>query len=588
MDSLRRDEYAIDALELKALSVPSALLFLLGVECDAALCIATAGTKRKVSVQFPLLGEQARKLLELCGARLNLTCTHSAASSILEGVGTLPVLRYVDFLPGQLHMDEVLASLGIAKPRTQPSIVSGSTNTFTAAFIDYAPYANDDLFADLSNGQGFCMTLERGVSLATHSHLVAIRFKSGKGNSSDNIRQFQRYCGWNTFDLRFDDEGPKCATGVVVMPSVQDAMDLFEKYEDEDSDDDDADALRFSIRPVAPLVAVPFVEDAQLRKFRLSHWSYVLDFWGTFPKTRRCVMVSNLYEKATLPEVIKLFEGLSIVDSALVEDASPFRRRRAFVTFSDDATCREALGMDGKNTHGKALRIQAAPPFVDASRRGALVRSRSPSPSPLITPAMKSGRSPSPIPDLALPAAVSPAQKFSSSELPPARPLSAAKGKTPKVSPAMPPSQVTAQAKSATSPAPTKPVESPSPSVPPATATTDDDAPKKTPGMNAAAKEFVPKFAMSPLVGSSSPPPYVPSGSLPPPYIPQSPLPPPAYSPPPPYIPTPQSTPSQPAAVSLAPPAYSLPPPYHPGQRSPQTTAAPPNYAPPAEALKKD
>ncbi|CUG89569.1 Hypothetical protein, putative [Bodo saltans] len=457
MDNLRRDEYAIDALELKALSVPSALLFLLGVECDAALCIATVGTKRKVSLKFPLLGEQARKLLELCGARLNLKCVHSDAFSTLEGVGTLPVLRYVDFLPGQLHMDEVLASLGISKPRTQPTAVSGSANTFTASFIDYAPYVNDDPFVDLSNGQGFCMTLERGVSLATHSHLIAIRFKSGKGNSSENIRQFQRYCGWNTFDLRFDDEGPKCATGVVVMPSVQDAMDLFEKYEDEDSDDDDADALKFSIRPVAPLVAVPFVEDAQLRKFRQSHWSYVLDFWNTFPKTRHCVMVSNLYEKATLPEVIKLFEGLSITDSALVEDASPFRRRRAFVTFSDDSTCREALGMDGKNTHGKALRIQAAPPFVDASRRGALVRSRSPSPSPLITPAMKSGRSPSPIPDLALPAAVSPAQKFSSTELPPAKPLAAAKGKTPKVSPAMPPAQASAQKTPLVSPQPTPP-----------------------------------------------------------------------------------------------------------------------------------
>lgn len=572
MDNLRRDDYAIDALELKALSVPPALLFLLGVECDAALCMTTVGTKRKVSIQFPALGDQAKRLLELCALRLGLKCSHGPASSTVEGVGSLPPLRYVDFLPGQLHMDEVLGSFGITKPRTQPTAVSGCPNAFVASFIDYTPYATDDVFADLHNGQGYCMTIERGLSLATHSHLVSIRFKGGKGASSENIRQFQRYCGWNTFDLRFDDESPKCATGVVVMPSVQDAMDLFEKYEDEDSDDEDTDALRFAIRPVAPLVPVPFVEDAQLRKFRQASWSYVVDYWNQFPKTKHCVVVSNLYDKAALPEILKLFDGLSIASSTLVEDGSPFRRRRAFVVFVDAATCREALGMDGKNTHGKALRIQVSPPFVDASRRGTVVRSRSPSPSPMLTPATKSGRSPSPIPDLALPAAVSPTQGYTPDM---------GKEKMPKASPAIVPAAKT----------PVIASQSPKPSAPPAAATTTpaptvaDEEPKKAAGMNAAAKEFIPKFAMSPPLASSSvtshPPPYA---AAPPQYIPPSPqLPPPAYAPPPPYIPTPQSTPSQPATTSLAPPAYSLPPPYHP-QRSPQMDAAvppTPNYAPP-------
>lgn len=569
---LRRDDYAVDALELKALSAPSSLLFLLGVECDISLCITRVGVKRKLMLKFPMLCAQARRLLELCSSRMGLSCCHDVDHSVVSGIGVLPVLRYVDFLPGQLHIDEILGSFGIARPKTQlvvwenapvPRSSKDPSHAFLASFIDYLPYTSDAVFHELHSGSGFCLALERGLSLASHSHLVAITFKGAKVTDT-MIESFQRFAGWGTFDLRFDDETTR-RNGVIVMPTVQDAMDLFEKYEDEDSDDDDVDeALPFSLRPVAPLVAVPFVEDAQLRKFRQSHWDEIVEHWATHAtKTKYCVVVSNLYEKVQLADVVRIFEGLSIVESSLVEDHSPFRRRRAFVTFADAATTKEALGLDGKNTHGKALRIQVSPPYVDANRRGPVVRSRSPSPSPQSTPVIPTsagGRMPSPIPDLHLPDAVSPSPNQRPACDIAVSPIIAPSSKVP------PASHVDPKTSSTT----TTPATTP--------ATGPVDGKKTTSGMNVSAKEFVPKFLTSP-----APPPYSAAAAAPPPYQPSPLLTPPVYAPPPPYQQTtPQQGAARPNASPAQLPAYALPPPY---TKSPMLSSAlPPPYIPQSAA----
>ncbi|KEG09106.1 hypothetical protein DQ04_05811030 [Trypanosoma grayi] len=374
----------LHSLELKALSVPASLRFLLGVEYDVVLCVTEVGNRRSCTIRFPALVDTFQKLLGFCAERFGLECKHYDDHSLLSGTAMMPPLRYVDYLPGALHVEEILECLGV-KPATAPERYGESAHDFLASFIDYSEYHTDASLADV-HGTGFYLTLDYGLCTATHSHLVEIRFHKGY-STEEALREFEEFSGWNTFDLRFDDENDKHAGGVVVMPSIQDACDLFEKYEDEDSDDE-GELLPFVLRPFAPLVAVPSVEDSALKKLRDQHWGEIEKFWERFPKWRNCVVVSNLYESASLEETLAFFDGLTITDSSLVEDNSPARRRRVFVTFATSDAAKKALSLDGRSTKGKTLRVQVSPPYVDESRRGRVVGSHSASVSepPIQTP----------------------------------------------------------------------------------------------------------------------------------------------------------------------------------------------------------
>jgi hypothetical protein len=515
--------YGLDGLELRALSMPSTLLFLLGVEYDIFLCVTRVTGRSLLAVRFPPVAPQFRKLLTLCAARFGLRAEDAPGTrGGVQVVGTakVPLLRYADFLPGQLHMGEILSALGVEGAKQEVVPVAGEENVFLANFISYAPYVSDELLSDSSASLGHYLQLEYGLSLATHSHLIEFVITDRTVSSADAVAAFQLFCGWTKFDLRFEDDRHK-TRGVLVMPSVQDAVDIFEKYEDEDSGDEDS--LPFSLRPVSPLTAVPFVEDSQLRKMRAQHWGLVVKFWESYAKTRNCIVVSNLYDKAQLDDVLRIFDAAKVSSSSLVSDASPFQRRRAFITFIDSDGARDALGLDGKNTHGKALRMQVSPPYIDETRRGALVRSRSCSPSPQVLPSAVLPQQP---PEMTLP---EPAVKDLSPPLVTKKVLEGA---------AAPP--------------------------PPASGQQGVSTPKTLFGMNAEAKEFIPKFLAS---GGSSPslapPPYKAVGSVPSPSIALPPPPPPMHQAPPGYSASPGSyaagrSPSQ----SFQPPPYSLPPPY--------------------------
>lgn len=530
--------YGIDALELKALSIPEGLKFLLGVEYDIVLCISEVGSRRYFSLKFPFFSAGYQKLLRLCGARFGLTVSALDGADrccVVSGTPRVPILRYADFIPGQLHVNELLSCFGITntpkKPKPTASSSRGGASEFEASFIPYVGYDTDAALEEAA-GRGYQLIIDYGLCLASHGHLIAVSF-SGALDSA--ITAFQRFCGWSTFDLRFDDDATE-RSGVIVMPSIQDAVDLFEKYEDEDSDDED-DPLPFKLRPVAPLVPTPFIEDSQLKKLRATHWDEVVKFWSVCPKHMNCLVIQNLYEKATLDEVQKLFSGLTIVESSMVEDQSPYRRRKVFLTFQNDAMAREALAMDGKNTHGKALRIQVSPPYVDGSRRGTVVHSPV---TPLTSP--QTG-----------------AETVSAMELLPEMSLP---------EPAVPVSRskmgVETDDKDHSS----------DPYVPKAV----------SPALNASAKEFIPRF-VRPNAAVNVPPPYVdnsPSnGSF---VSPPPPMPSPSFGPPPPYTgksPAPYPTLSPPTRV--CPPPYGGPPPYT--QTPPSISAAnlppPPLYMPP-------
>ncbi|ORC92144.1 uncharacterized protein TM35_000043580 [Trypanosoma theileri] len=370
-------KHGLHSLELKALSVPSSLRFMLGVEYEVVYCVTEAGNRRPCTIRFPLVATTFRKLLELCAERFGLECVHHEDHSLLSGTAMMPTLRYIDYLPGALHVEELLECLGV-KPSTSAKRDGNSAHDFVASFIDYSEYRTDTSLTDV-HGTGFYLTLDYGLSTATHSHLVEIQFH--KGCSIDEaLREFGEFSGWNTFDLRFYDENDKRAGGIVVMPSIQDACDLFEKYEDEDSDDE-GELLQFILRPVSPLVPVPSVEDSALKKLRDQHWGEIVKHWERFSRWRNCVVVSNLYESASLEDTLAFFDGLPITASSLVEDNSPARRRRVFVTFATSDAAKKALLLDGRSTKGKTLRVQVSPPYIDESRRGRVVGSHPTSPS---------------------------------------------------------------------------------------------------------------------------------------------------------------------------------------------------------------
>ncbi|AYU83125.1 conserved hypothetical protein [Leishmania infantum JPCM5] len=386
------NQYGLDFLELKALSVPSSLRFLLGIEYDVVLCVNEVGTRRPFRLHFPVFAPTLRKLLSLCAKRFGLDCEHGEAESVLTGTALMPLLRYADYLPGALHVKEILECLQVEpaakarkwmSPAASPALPSasvgsdattdnaaataGTSNEFEASFIDYSEFSSDSSLDDV-HGLGFYLLLDYGLSLATHSHLVGIRFHKD-WDPAEALREFQEFSGWSEFDLRYHDEQRPQDGGVIIMPSSQDACDLLEKYEDEDSDDE-GDLLPFILRPVSPLVPVPSLEDATLRKLRDQHWDDVKKHWTHLPQTLNTVVVYNLYEGATLAEVLSFFEPLPIVSSAFVEDKAPSHRRRAFITFANLEATRKALDVDGKNTRGCTLRVQVSPPYISPSRRG--------------------------------------------------------------------------------------------------------------------------------------------------------------------------------------------------------------------------
>jgi hypothetical protein len=417
------NQYGLDSLELKALSVPSSLRFLLGIEYDVVLCVNEVGTRRPFRLHFPVFATTFRKLLTLCATRFGLECDHSESESVLRGTAVMPLLRYADYLPGALHVKEILECLQVepatkAKrwqpPSSSPSSggaaeakesginnnsttttgnAGGYANEFEASFIDYSEFSSDSSLEDV-HGLGFYLMLDYGLSLATHSHLVGIRFHKD-WDAKEALREFQSFSGWEAFDLRFLDEQRRQEGGVIVMPSSQDACDLLEKYEDEDSDDE-GDMLPFILRPVSPLVPVPSLEDSALRKLRDQHWAEVEKHWSHLPRTLNTVVVYNLYDGATLGEILSFFEPLPVVASEFVEDDAPSHRRRAFITFANLEATRKALDVDGKNTRGCTLRVQVSPPYISPSRRGHEVKAERPAttaPPPTAAAAATTGSS---------------------------------------------------------------------------------------------------------------------------------------------------------------------------------------------------
>lgn len=553
----------LTTLELKALSVPSALLFILGVEYDIFLSVTGSELGAdEVRLLIPVkLAPSYRLLVDSCAAKFHLSCTHSdeaGGSTLIHGSGAqVPLLRYIDYLPGSLHTDEILACLGVdpstcrqtAPLVTFPATVTSSYPTlfsaegkercFEAGFIPYKQYTCDAALADI-HGTGYYLTLDHGLSLATHSHLVRVYFKplsatqlkakridpASAGAVESAIQAFHRFSGWDNFDLRFDDNSKR--SGLLVLPTVQDACDLLEKFEDEESDVEgevfhsvtDATSasfrLPFHLRPVGPLVAVPCIEDATLRKAREQEWAQIESFWKKGSANANTVMVTNLYDKVTLEDVLELLlgqkdgGGSSVVRCAsLVEDASPTKRKKAFITFVTDAQARDALSLDGKNTKGRALRIQVAPPYIDHSRRGHQLSSIDNAP-PAPTTATKTV-TPSPIPVEASSGLSAKAKEFV-------------------------PKSVTA------SPAAV-------PSAPPPYCANVTSRP-----------------SMSPLANPHSPPTPTTAATLPPPpaYIAGNSsfsMPPPAYAarPPPPPVPTSTSSPSLSGSSSLPPPPPYIP-----------------------------
>ncbi|CCW69493.1 unnamed protein product [Phytomonas sp. Hart1] len=383
---LQRKHHKLDSLELKALSVSSSLRFLLGVECQVVLCITKMGSRHPFSLYFPRFSETFRKLLSFCASRFQLTCEHlkGDSGSVLKGKAVIPLLRYADYLPGALHVDEILACLSLVptiRDRHSYNTLSKSDKNGTpgseallyeleACFDDYKEFTVDLSLSDVQ-GRGLYLTLEYGLGMATHSHLVELTFHADQPYQKV-LQEFQEFSGWTKFDLRFYDDQFKSEGGIIVMPTVQDACDLLEKYEDEESDDD-CDLLMFTLRPVAPLVPVPCVEDSVLCRQRKEHWDDIVDFWERFPKNKNTVVIYNLYGGAMIAEILAFLAHLPIEEATMVEDDSPSRRRRLFVTFLTSHATMQALELDGKSTKGRALRVQVAPPYISKDRRGVVV-----------------------------------------------------------------------------------------------------------------------------------------------------------------------------------------------------------------------
>lgn len=362
---------SLNSVELKALSVSASLKFLLAAENDILLSIDQAGST-SLQIAFPCVAEVYQNLLTFCAARYGLECCTTAEGGVtLKGVPSLPLLRYEDYLPGGLTRSEILSCLDIELSNTVKRLGEGENAIYSANSLDdYSEFSTETALDDV-HGFGFYLTLDCGLSLASHGHLLEVRPYLDY-SLEDALSELKEFSGWN--ELRFR---PACPSdpregGVLIFPTVQDVIDLLEKYEDEDSDDE-GELLPFILRPIAPLSPVPCVEDSTLRKLREQHWNYVAEFWERFPATKNTVMIFNLYPTATLKEILAFVEEGTVVKAQFVEDESPLHRRRVFITFSTLEAARKALDLDGKSTKGRTLRVQVSPPYASELRRGRLI-----------------------------------------------------------------------------------------------------------------------------------------------------------------------------------------------------------------------
>eukprot|EP00744_Colponema_vietnamica_P005990 GILI01008725.1.p1 GENE.GILI01008725.1~~GILI01008725.1.p1 ORF type:complete len:571 (+),score=107.44 GILI01008725.1:47-1714(+) len=551
-------------MELKAISVPQSLLFLLSFEYDIFLCLTTVGIKNGFRLVInTALAPSYRLLLESGAKRFGLTVTHGVGESVISSDGRsarMPLLRYVDYIPGGLHVDELLNSFGVdikMLPRKAKSAsnVTKESSVFEACFIDYSPYVSDEALHDV-HGCGFYQTLDRGLSLATHAHLLHVTFgadpkakNTSAGQYAPALRSFLIFSGWEKLDLRFEDDSKQSA--VVVLPSTQDSNDLMEKYENEESDNEVEDLLdltvataalfrlNFHMRPVAPTVSVPYIEDATLRRLRGQYWTMIEAFWKQCHINSNTVVVSNLYDTASLDEILKLFGTATVLSASMTEDESPSKRRRVFVTFGSSDEAKEALGLDGKNTHGKSLRIHAAPPYIDTARRGKAVASRAVG-VPALVPQTPALTVPSPSPAGHDPLIKSPGLNVTAKEFVPKFAIGSGTF-------TLPPPYLGGSPALTTAPLPPAYSGTTTPSAPPA-------APPAYTVSPAATAALPPSYTPAPATRNSESPinshdssgTMPPTYSLPPPYARMPPPPHPLAAPPPAYTPSPSNTPESP------------------------------------------
>lgn len=502
--------FVLNSVELKALSVSASLKFLLCVEAEIALCSHATEKGKPITIVFPPLGDAYRNLLELCAQRFKLTTRDDGPGSVVFGVASAPLLSYLDYLPGKLTQKELFDALDVT-PITVPKEGENADGqrTFIPSFIDYSPYATDATLEDVC-GLGFYLTLDCGLSLASHGHLVEVQLHKG-WNAEKVIDELKEFSGWSQIDFRavnpsrLNDGG-----GVLVFPSIQDVSDLLEKYEDEDSDED-GDVLPFVLRPVAPLAPVPCVEDSALRKLRDQHWNAVIEFWERYPSTRNTVVVFNLYPQATLKEILAFVEDLPIEQAFFLEDDSPYHKGRVFITFSNMEAARKALNLDGRSTRGRTLRVQVAPPYSSSSRRGKVTEEFYKNAPKRRKPEVEK---PAKVEPAAAPSAKGKKEKEKEKEQAPER----EKEKAPDAG------EKKAEVKIPSHPPP--PRYDQSPSLPPykPLVNTSPSLSSQNPSMNASAKEFVPQFHMK------DPPVYTPRQSTPMAPPPPPPPPPPAYA----------------------------------------------------------
>jgi hypothetical protein len=596
--------FSLDSHEMRCLSVVKPMTFLMAAEFDIFLA-ATKARDAELKIVFPPVQSEYRKALQLCANRFQLTASGNDCGPItITGVAVLPLLRYSDFLPGLLHLDEILSVGQVRISRTEPkSTGTAANNSFEACCIDYKQFDDEPKFEAAS----FYNTIDKGLPMATMAHLI--RFEVSKiASASEAVKSFQRFSHWNQFDLRWDDEESKRAA-VIVMPSTADVHEIFDRYEDEDTGDD-APVL-FRLRPVAPCAHVPYLEDALIRRLREHTWDAVVASWAADPRNRAgvpVVVVSNLAQSSAIQDLLAPFGKANVVEASLVMESGPHKRRKLYLQLDTPEAARSALALDGQRIAlpGKpVVRVTVAPPYMTVSRRGHLLSSTtaSRSPSPQAEPVTTPGRDHAVAADESHKSAAKKARRGSEKGKkeespgadnrakdvrrgsPQAAPTQAPadngrdahhtgrEGSAKKEGKKEQPKKDAPTAKGAKSTSPAMGSAEPSAEVPPMvreyTSKPDSDTPSSGMGtkLNSDAAPFVPGGNSS--FGAMPPPPYNTPANLPapPPYVP-----PPAYGMPPlaGLVPPPYRSP----------PAYSAPPPYLGGspQAGPANAPPPPPY----------
>jgi hypothetical protein len=211
-------------------------------------------------------------------------------------------------------------------------------------------------------------TLDCGFALASHAHLVCVTF-----THPDGITELQEYTKTSRLSYRWVDYKTR-TSAVIVMRSVSEATELFELYEDEESGSDSE--FHFVLRPVGSAIVAPYIEDTQLRKLRSTHWNVILTQWAAFKCDSLTIVAFNMNEKFTIQDLEKSLEGIPIVSITIVSEGLRLARRVAYVTLHDHAGVRAALDRDGRNVHGKALRIQMMPPTYEYNRHGTVLSTK--------------------------------------------------------------------------------------------------------------------------------------------------------------------------------------------------------------------